>query len=52
MATYEVFEGTYPFKEYIGSVNVAALDNKEEEAATALRVAIKQYGGHPVVCPA
>lgn len=52
MATYEVFEGTYPFKEYIGSVNVEALDNKEEEAAVALANAIQQYGGHPVVCPA
>ncbi len=52
MKTFIVYDGTYPFKEEIGTVTVFPCDTPEEEANDALEKAIQIFGGHPVVAPA
>ena len=47
--TFMVYDGTYPFKNVIGTVEVSQQETPEEEASLALLAAVKQYGGHPVV---
>lgn len=46
---YHVAEGVYPFDEIIGLVHVNMNEDRAAEAASALREAIRVYGGHPVV---
>lgn len=51
MKNYLVYDGTYPFKDIIGTVTVPPHDDKEVEASMALNAAIQEFGGHPVVEP-
>jgi len=46
---YHVAAGEYPFDNIIGLVDVPMQEDREAEAASALREAIRIYGGHPVV---
>jgi hypothetical protein len=50
--TFMVYEGTYPFRDVIGTVEVQPQETPEQEASLALLEAVRTHGGHPVVEPA
>lgn len=47
--TYHVYEGVYPFDMLVGMVDVDMQEDREAEAASALREALRVYGAHVVV---
>ena len=49
--TFMVYEGTYPFRNAIGTVDVPEQTTHEEEASLALLAAVREHGGHPVIEP-
>lgn len=51
MRKFNVFDGTYPFEQLLGTVEVPMQEEPEAEAALALHAAVQQFGGHPVVAP-
>lgn len=50
--TFNVFSGEYPFKDLLGTVDVAEQATPEATAAHALEEAKRRWQDNPVVAPA